>query len=562
MAVILGGVQSNEAKAWATGLKLRERLERLAAASPKLRSTGPWLIALSGGSDSMAALLLTLDALGGADFVRVAHLDHALRETSAFDAAWVKALCGRLGVPCAVERVDVARVAQARRWNLEDAARRLRYEFLHRTARGFDARGIIVAHTLDDAAETVLLQLTRGTASAVGLQVRRGLVVRPLLDQHRETLREYLRARGERWLEDETNADDRRSRNLIRHVVMPALKRINPQAAEALTRFSAFEGEGRALADALAKRYPPLAPLPSMPRPVARSFITQRIRGAEGTARAIDVARILESAALPGTSRRSLAGNLSASVSRGVLSIFPAAHSATVLPAHPPVPEGLVARTRLPGDRIRLSGGSRNLADVLIDARVPRGQRDTLPVLAAGSLVYWVGTIPAIVALDAPPPLREAAGDPVWAAMRAALGLAREAGRAGETPVGAIIVKGGSIVSSGANACREGGDFTLHAELLALQRAAKTLGSPYLSECTLVSTLEPCLMCLGAALEARVGRIVFGAWNPRGGALGGSLGIIPPNLPPALVVTPGYMGAASEKLIRTFFAGRRAALKP
>lgn len=90
-------------------------------------------------------------------------------------------------------------------------------------------------------------------------------------------------------------------------------------------------------------------------------------------------------------------------------------------------------------------------------------------------------------------------------------------------PVGAVVLgPDGAVVGRGRNTSREAGDMTRHAELGALREAARTLATPYLTGCTLVVTLEPCPMCLGAAVEARVGHVVFGARNPKAGALGAS----------------------------------------
>ncbi|HEX2865340.1 MAG TPA: tRNA lysidine(34) synthetase TilS, partial [Deinococcales bacterium] len=445
-----------------------------------------------------------------------------------------------------------ARVASARRWNLEDAARRVRYDFLHRAARNFGARGIVVAHTRQDAAETVLLQLARGTARASGLSPRRGRVLRPFLDDTREDLRDELRGRGERWLEDETNADDRHARNLTRHVILPALESLHPGAAAALARFAALQAEDGQVLDALAGRYQE-GPLNGLPRPLARRAVAQRLAGAGVPVRAADVDRILGLAAEDRPGRVTLPGSVQATVRRGRLTI-----GASPPPAEaPPVPDGLTARRRKPGDRLRLPGGDRKLSDVLIDARVPREERDALTVLASGSRVYWVATSPPITAGDAPAELKDRPSGPLEAAMLQALALARQAGEAGETPIGAIVERDGVVVAGAANTCAREGDFTRHAELDALRAAARVLGRPYLTDCTLVVTLEPCAMCLGAALEARVGGIVFGAWNRKAGALGGSAGNVPPVLPGGFRVVPGYMAAPSERLLKKFFGRLR-----
>ena len=211
----------------------RERLLRLA---PK----DPLVLAVSGGGDSVALALLVKEA--GRQAV-VAHLDHGLRPESPLDQAFVRALAERLGFPFFTERVEVARIAQARGENLEAVAREVRYAFLHRVAREVGARAILTAHTLDDQAETVLLQLLQGTARATGIREREGIVVRPLLAHTREELRAYLRARGEAWREDPTNQDPALDRNFLRLFVFPLLEERFPAAKRALARFAEARAE-------------------------------------------------------------------------------------------------------------------------------------------------------------------------------------------------------------------------------------------------------------------------------------------------------------------------------
>ncbi|MDL2345427.1 nucleoside deaminase, partial [Deinococcus sp. MIMF12] len=114
----------------------------------------------------------------------------------------------------------------------------------------------------------------------------------------------------------------------------------------------------------------------------------------------------------------------------------------------------------------------------------------------------------------------------------------------------------GAVVGRGRNTSREHGDMTRHAELGALRGATRTLG-PYLTACTLVVTLEPCPMCLGAALEARVGRIVYGAANPRAGALGGVGDLLAHHWGHRPGVTGGVRAAEAARLLRQSFQAVR-----
>ena len=185
------------------------------------------LVALSGGSDSVALTLLLreLAANGGFTLSGLAHVNHRLRPTADRDEEFCRALAARLGLPIVVSAIDVADYAAAERLSIEDAARRARYAFLHRCAADLEARQIAVGHTRDDQAETFLLKLIRGAGltGLGGIYPRRGALIRPLLDVSRADLREYLTGRGESWLEDETNTDLTNPRNRIRHRVIPEL---------------------------------------------------------------------------------------------------------------------------------------------------------------------------------------------------------------------------------------------------------------------------------------------------------------------------------------------------
>lgn len=143
--------------------------------------------------------------------------------------------------------------------------------------------------------------------------------------------------------------------------------------------------------------------------------------------------------------------------------------------------------------------------------------------------------------------------------MRHALALAREAWDAGEVPVGAVVVKAGEIVGRGFNAPISRHDPTAHAEIMALRDAAENLGNYRLVGCSLYVTLEPCPMCVGAIFHARIGRVVYGARDPKTGACG-SIIDLPEN--PCLnhhagEVAGGVMELECGRLLSDFFAERR-----
>ncbi|WP_223626902.1 tRNA adenosine(34) deaminase TadA [Microbacterium sp. EST19A] len=144
-------------------------------------------------------------------------------------------------------------------------------------------------------------------------------------------------------------------------------------------------------------------------------------------------------------------------------------------------------------------------------------------------------------------------------AMRRALVLAAEASAAAEIPVGAVILDSeGHIVAEGRNSREETHDPTGHAEIEALRRAAASVGSWNLQGHTLVVTLEPCLMCAGAILQARVGRVVFGAWDDKAGAAGSIYDVLRDRrLPYRAEVVGGLEADAATALLRDFFEQRR-----
>jgi tRNA(adenine34) deaminase len=143
-------------------------------------------------------------------------------------------------------------------------------------------------------------------------------------------------------------------------------------------------------------------------------------------------------------------------------------------------------------------------------------------------------------------------------AMALALEEATSAAEAGDVPVGAVVVHGGQVLSSARNEREHRGDPTAHAEVLALRAAAERLGTWRLEGASLVVTLEPCPMCAGAAMAARVDRVVFGAPNPEAGACGSLYNLcVDPRLNHEATVVPGVRANEAAALLTAFFAGRR-----
>ena len=142
--------------------------------------------------------------------------------------------------------------------------------------------------------------------------------------------------------------------------------------------------------------------------------------------------------------------------------------------------------------------------------------------------------------------------------MRVALEAAREAALAGEVPVGAVVVRDGESVAVAANRTLRDQDATAHAETLALRDACAALASWRLTGCTLYVTLEPCAMCAGALVLSRVDRVVFGAWDPKAGAVESVMQVLShPALNHRVAVTSGVLAEESAALLKRFFAERR-----
>ncbi len=144
------------------------------------------------------------------------------------------------------------------------------------------------------------------------------------------------------------------------------------------------------------------------------------------------------------------------------------------------------------------------------------------------------------------------------AAMEFALSEARTAASAGEVPIGAIVVREGVVIAGGQNRVLRDSDPTAHAEIVAMRAAAKALGNYRLNGCTLYVTLEPCAMCAGAMIHARLDRLVFAAVDPKAGAAGSVISVINhPRLNHQMQVEQGILADESSELLKSFFRDRR-----
>jgi tRNA(Ile)-lysidine synthase len=300
----------------------------------------------------------------------------------------------------------------------EEDARRLRHAVLLRVARMVGAQAVALGHQADDQAETVLLQLTRGTASAAGMTPWRPPLWRPLLSLGRSELRQYCLDRGLPFADDATNLSAEYSRNRMRHDVLPLLVRENPQAVAALGRFAALRGEEERWLESEAAaiaaellRLPgaiDLRPLRHHPPPLQRRVLRGLLaeHGLElGSARLAEVQRALQSrqAISPGAGLRLERGLLTWPVADLPWSLLPTGgrvHWGALVLGVGAAPPGTIAtevgdgrlmvRPRLPGDRLHFAFGTRKLQDILVDARVPRPARSRLPVVCLNGWPVWL----------------------------------------------------------------------------------------------------------------------------------------------------------------------------
>ena len=228
--------------------------QRVAATlEPVVPAGSTLLVGLSGGMDSVVLLhLLRQVAPRYSWHISALHVHHGISSHAGDWAAFCLELCEGMGVPCLVERVTIAPL---REMGIEAAARKLRHAALDRQPADF----IVLAHHLDDQAETLLLQLLRGSgprgaAAMPLLRERPGLPaqLRPLLDATRSELLAYAQQHGLRWVEDESNADDAYPRNFLRLRVLPLLEQRFPAYRETLGRSVRHFAEASALLDELA----------------------------------------------------------------------------------------------------------------------------------------------------------------------------------------------------------------------------------------------------------------------------------------------------------------------
>jgi len=429
-------------------------------------------LALSGGVDSIAALDLLARLAPAHPFtLSCLHVNHGISPNAGDWARFARAAARRYRVRCAVRAVDLA---PYRKLGLEGAARAARYAAFARV----DADFVVLAQHQDDQAETVLLQLLRG-AGLPGLaampvirdQAARNAprLLRPLLDAARAEIEAYARQRHLEWIEDETNADERRARNRLRRRVMPLLRGLNPEAAANLARSAAHIAEAEELAQALAEIDARdateggrllVAALARMPRPRAKNVLRWVLSAAGGrapdSAQLDDLLRQLLTAREDGVVRVAVE-DLEVRRFRGAVWVvarsgkprrdwrsrwdgrrtWPLPELGGVLRFEEADSAGIsaVAVARGPVE-VRLRGGGerfqpdarrprRTLKHLLQEAAVPPWERERLPLVYCGGTLAFVPGIGVAAALQAGP--RERGVVLSWQRLAVAPSTARKA---------------------------------------------------------------------------------------------------------------------------------------
>lgn len=409
-------------------------------------------VAVSGGVDSMVLLHLLKQLQLPCGFrLSALHYEHGIRGTeSEEDMHFVQEVCAKLGIPLIAERGNALREAQAQGHNLEDTARRLRYDFFARCCRTQGIDRVAIAHHKDDLAETFLLHLIRGSGPQ-GLcampYLRKDGIIRPLLDVSREQIEGYAVEHGIAFRQDSTNEDLHYSRNFLRLQLLPQMRRLNPEVNDAIARAGRLLEEDQwLLAEYIWKEYATvvqeqqgrivlhLEKLQLLPAAMRRRVLRMAVQRCAGTLQNVGSAAIgqLERLAEQGETGKifSLPGIFFAQVSYGLLILSPKMYTIDkieqvcievgenllpdggrllIRPAERPMhfpekqslcqyidaqqlPQNCILRTRQEGDLFCPFGvqGSQKLKEWFIDHKIPREQREQQLLLCCGKEVLWI----------------------------------------------------------------------------------------------------------------------------------------------------------------------------
>lgn len=389
------------------------KLQAFLKAQKMLQPGDRVVCAVSGGADSMAllwAMYLLKEKLNIC--LSAAHFDHHLRgEESTQDRAFVEAFCRDYGIPCVCGEGNVT----AGEKGLEAAAREARYAFLN----ALEGK-IATAHTADDNAETILMHLIRGTGlkGLGGINPQRGKIIRPMLTVTRQEVEAFLAEYSIPYVSDSSNETDAFLRNRIRHHIMPLLKEENPSLAQNLTATALRLRQDEAALEVQAVITDRVSQLCEMPLAVQSRVLCKLLKSwgvREPEAEHIRLVKALIDGDNP-SAAVSLPGNVivAREYDRLVLreEVLPIPPRELNCPGVTEIPElgmrffceettceagfavnargKIILRSRCPGDKMRLPGGTKELKKLFIDRKIPAAQRCRVPVLADDAGVLGV----------------------------------------------------------------------------------------------------------------------------------------------------------------------------
>lgn len=425
-------------------MELQKKVEETMRREHMAEKGGHIVAAVSGGKDSACLLRVLKELSGSWPFTLEAlHVNHGLRgEEADRDENFTRELCGRLGVKLTVLRADVRKTAAERRLSEEEAGRQVRYEALkalaeeRRRERGEGAPACVIAtaHHRDDSAETILLNLFRGSGlkGLGGIRPVSGSVIRPLIEISSQQIRSWMEENGFGWCEDSTNGDTDYARNRIRGQILPLAAKVNREASANIVRAGGFLAQAdeylesqaasligsRCFKDGEAFGVPAWV-LSEVPEIIRIYGVRQMLRMAGCPLRDVGAVHLEAAAALAGgpVGRQvQLPGGFLAW--NGYETFFVGREEKLAAPVLPKlkfsrfswekgmeIPKNQYTkwfdydkmkgvpflRFRRTGDYFQLPGGGRkSLKAYMIDEKIPQKQRDRIPVLAEGSHVIWL----------------------------------------------------------------------------------------------------------------------------------------------------------------------------